>query len=369
MNNGRRTIIENFRKGEIQMKRLTCEMCGGTNLMKQDGVFVCQDCGTKYSIEEARKMMVEGTVDVSGSTVKVDTSGELANLYQIARRAKDDNNGENAAKYYDMILVKDPTSWEASFYVVYFKAMECKIAQIQSAGISVANCVVSVLKLIKDNVDGKEAQVKAVQEVALRCTLISGLLYNGAKNHYNGISAEIRSNYTQEMINNCFAAMQIMYNLGNSIESLFCDYEELHKVAVSAWKDGITKHNGVMANLAKKEENKNIIMGYVSKIQKYDSSYQAPTINTSGCYIATAVYGSYDCPQVWTLRRYRDNILAGTWYGRMFIRIYYAISPTLVKWFGRTEWFKKMWKGKLDRMVVDLNAEGVENTPYEDRSW
>ena len=47
------------------MKRLTCEMCGSTDLMKQDGVFVCQSCGTKYSVEEAKKMMVEegGRID------------------------------------------------------------------------------------------------------------------------------------------------------------------------------------------------------------------------------------------------------------------------------------------------------------------
>lgn len=122
------------------MKQLTCEMCGSTDLMKDGGVFVCQSCGCKYSVEEAKRMMVEGTVDVSGSTVKVDTSGELENLYQIARRAKDDNNSENAAKYYDMILVKDPMSWEASFYVVYFKAMQCKIGQIRSAAISISNC-------------------------------------------------------------------------------------------------------------------------------------------------------------------------------------------------------------------------------------
>lgn len=88
-----------------------------------------------------------------------------------------------------------------------------------------------------------------------------------------------------------------------------------------------------------------------------------------GCYVATAVYGSYDCPQVWTLRRYRDYTLAETWYGRAFIHTYYAISPTLVKWFGHTEWFKRMWKGKLDHMVADLNAEGVKDTPYEDRNW
>ena len=88
-----------------------------------------------------------------------------------------------------------------------------------------------------------------------------------------------------------------------------------------------------------------------------------------GCYVATAVYGSYDCPEVWTLRRFRDNTLAETWYGRAFIHAYYAISPTRVKWFGETAWFKNMWKPTLDRMVVRLNGEGVENTPYNDREW
>ena len=93
------------------------------------------------------------------------------------------------------------------------------------------------------------------------------------------------------------------------------------------------------------------------------------TANKSGCYVATCVYGSYDCPQVWTLRRYRDDTLGSTWYGRLFIRTYYAISPTLVKWFGKTNWFKKLWKGKLDRMVAKLQSNGVKDTPYEDKNW
>ncbi|MDE5995593.1 MAG: hypothetical protein K2G56_01610 [Eubacterium sp.] len=93
------------------------------------------------------------------------------------------------------------------------------------------------------------------------------------------------------------------------------------------------------------------------------------TPDTGGCYVATAVYGSYDCPQVWTLRRYRDNQLAKTWYGRLFIHTYYAISPTIVKWFGNTKWFKDMWRGKLDKMVNDLQNSGVEDTPYNDIEW
>jgi hypothetical protein len=41
------------------MKQMVCEMCGGKKLVKQDGVFVCQNCQTKYSVEEAKKMIVE----------------------------------------------------------------------------------------------------------------------------------------------------------------------------------------------------------------------------------------------------------------------------------------------------------------------
>ena len=93
------------------------------------------------------------------------------------------------------------------------------------------------------------------------------------------------------------------------------------------------------------------------------------TKKTGGCYVATCVYGSYDCPQVWTLRRYRDNILAKSWYGRAFIYIYYAVSPTVVKLFGDKKWFKKMWRGRLDKKVSDLQSMGVESTPYKDRNW
>ncbi len=109
-----------------------------------------------------------------------------------------------------------------------------------------------------------------------------------------------------------------------------------------------------------------------SVLEPYRSKVMADKESSSsggGCYVATAVYGSYDCPQVWTLRRYRDNTLAKNWYGRAFIRTYYAISPTLVKWFGHTSWFKKMWHGRLDKMVAKLQENGVESTPYEDKIW
>ena len=100
-----------------------------------------------------------------------------------------------------------------------------------------------------------------------------------------------------------------------------------------------------------------------------DDYVPPPTRKKSGCYVATAVYGSYDCPQVWTLRRFRDSQLAATLPGRAFICTYYAVSPTLVNWFGGSAWFRRLWRGPLDRLVQRLQAQGVEDTPYQDQEW
>ncbi|MBR5515265.1 MAG: hypothetical protein IKU52_03575 [Clostridia bacterium] len=108
------------------------------------------------------------------------------------------------------------------------------------------------------------------------------------------------------------------------------------------------------------------VAGEVSQPQK---TTQPTTTSSGGCYVATAVYGSYDCPEVWTLRRFRDSTLAKTIMGRVFIHTYYAISPTIVKLFGENKWFKAMWRKPLDKMVAKLNANGTENTPYNDINW
>ena len=110
------------------------------------------------------------------------------------------------------------------------------------------------------------------------------------------------------------------------------------------------------------------------KLKRLEKEYEETLLKhhaqpKGGCYVATAVYGSYDCPEVWTLRRFRDNTLAETCYGRAFIHVYYAISPTLVKWFGDADWFKNIWRAILNKMVKKLQGKGVENTPYKDKDW
>ncbi len=103
-----------------------------------------------------------------------------------------------------------------------------------------------------------------------------------------------------------------------------------------------------------------------NSFQPYQGANHPSTSSGKGCYIATAVYGSYDCPEVWTLRRYRDYELSSTCFGRLFIKCYYKISPILVKYFGGTVWFNRFWKIVLDKMIINLRKYGFSGERYRD---
>ncbi len=107
---------------------------------------------------------------------------------------------------------------------------------------------------------------------------------------------------------------------------------------------------------------------YVEAAIKNNPNYTT-TQKNGGCYVATCVYGSYDCSQVWTLRRFRDYTLAKTWYGRAFVKTYYLISPQIVKLFGDNKLFKSLCKHILDKMVSNLKIKGFSDDKYNDIEW
>lgn len=94
----------------------------------------------------------------------------------------------------------------------------------------------------------------------------------------------------------------------------------------------------------------------------YDAKGRKTGSSQEGCYIATCVYGSYDCPEVIVLRRFRDTVLKRSLPGRMLIRGYYAISPRLVRRFGDSGWFRKFWRRVLDRMIAGIRASDAETS-------
>lgn len=118
------------------MKALTCEMCGSSDLLKENGVFVCQACGTKYSVEEAKKLMIDGTVSVQG-VVAVDQSETLQNYIKLAKisiRNKNSSEGLNYAMKAIEIAPDNIEAWLQKFYALGLNIEEPNVNDYISCG-------------------------------------------------------------------------------------------------------------------------------------------------------------------------------------------------------------------------------------------
>lgn len=417
------------------MKALVCEMCNSNDIVKQDDYFVCQNCGTKYVVEEVRKIKTEVPA-VIDKTVKVD------NYYKLAESAMEAGDNWEAECNCDEILDIDINHWKA--WLLKGKAIARQSVLVNLRLEEVFSCFTEsfdnapeeciddlrvdisnevekftivimgfcfdefsddpsnynriVLTKIKEKID---TVIPCSVDLLLKC----GVKADGYKKTiadkinasvviaWNGsISEEYYEDRHPDFLNyrnlvscasSCIDITQALIDLcDKNDEANIQKYKNMIGytqaiIDACAWKrdsEGGDYHVDQETMLKQEAITLYIdnIMRYHYKIKEIDPNYVVPERpkpkqKQSGCYIATCIYGSYDCPQVWTLRRFRDFTLAKTWYGRAFIKIYYTVSPTLVKLFGNTKWFKRLWKGNLDRLIKSLKEKGFEDTAYYDR--
>ncbi len=135
------------------MKRLTCEMCGSTDLVKQDGFFVCQTCGCKYSVEEAKKMMIEGTVEVQGK-VEVKNAAKIEDLLTLAESSYESKNYEKAEDLCDKIIAMDATNYKA--WRLKGFAIDNQISFDNPRGLEAYNCIITSCEIYEEENEGKD---------------------------------------------------------------------------------------------------------------------------------------------------------------------------------------------------------------------
>lgn len=141
------------------MKALVCEMCSSNEMVKQDGMYVCQHCGTKYSIEEAKKLMVE-----------IDNSKKLNNLYERARKSLEVSDTKHAAEYYKEILDEEPNDWEAYFYSYLYEQTKYTNGEAASVASKLGSTVPPAYKMAIDSAENSEEaseRVKLITEKSL----------------------------------------------------------------------------------------------------------------------------------------------------------------------------------------------------------
>lgn len=256
--------------GDEIMKAIKCELCGSNDIIKQDGLFVCQYCGTKYSLEEARKLMIEGKIDVTGSTVKIDNSSKLENLLKLARRAKSENNYTMSNRYYESILIEDPDNWEAVFYCAYLHAIQTDANGLIDAYLMMQKSTNTLIQLLVEQYsDSDELPAILTTIVEEINNLETALFIIGQKYYLNNKSVKYAWSATGIKI------LQMDCDLGNLIESSFEDKEKVMPFVLMAWKNGIQTNSDAKkgTSFPNKSFCQRVINFYNPKVLSFDKSF------------------------------------------------------------------------------------------------
>lgn len=102
------------------MKKIVCELCDGTEFTKDAGMFVCNGCGTRYSVEEAKSMMkeIEGAAPAvvtpsSAAPVENANQQQIDNILILATTAYEADNYAEAESYCNRAIELDAMCYKA----------------------------------------------------------------------------------------------------------------------------------------------------------------------------------------------------------------------------------------------------------------
>lgn len=120
-------------------------MCGG-ELMKENGVFICQNCGCKYSTKEAKKMLL----DTTDSKANVSTQAQFDNLVKLAKTAFESNNFAEAEKQSNLALAINAADFD--IYFIKARAIISQANTEKSRLREAVNCFISAFEILDDKI-------------------------------------------------------------------------------------------------------------------------------------------------------------------------------------------------------------------------
>ncbi len=274
------------------MKTMVCEICGSNEIVKQVEFFVCQSCGTKYTAETAKALLVEGTV-------KIDKTDNEQNLRDIAQQALDAKDYESAARYYEELLKMNARDWEAIFYRLYARVMKAEYDELNKTIILLNNSLEGLKKAILPHQEQLE-RVKIVTQISFSICELCLHLKSIAHDIYNngledralllsGVNSEYLSAHRDEDYGVRLEEISKILLIWGEIQAELLDEhlndEQKSKLYTTIWDLGISLY--VNAFYVKDQLNITCIdketltslKYYASLLKKYNSKYKNPFIS------------------------------------------------------------------------------------------
>ncbi len=197
---------------------------------------------------------------------------EQAEKYlKLAKRAREENNTEDAKKYYDLLRTEDPDNAEARCFYPVYRLWEGTKGEWYNNFIDLCGGVASAIRAIAESEATAEEKaallaeyVAEVEDLPFKCNRILNEL-----NHEGSHISQIRKSAQ--------VGMAMLYEFGDTVEKYFADNAEAMNAGVRAWKAGVYRQQqwygmGLDKTLPEK---------YAAKIQKIDPSYEMP--KKAGC--------------------------------------------------------------------------------------
>lgn len=304
------------------MKKMVCELCGSNDFTKDGGgLYACDYCRTKYTPEQAQKMLVEGSV-------RVDRSEDAAKLLGLAESSLQHDNPAEAYDYASRALEIEPDSRKGWFIKARAAGWSSNISKPRYAemvgafekGISLAS---------------EDEQIALRAEAGQHLNQVAVAMYSISSQHVEE-NASVDKTWEEHInrVDDAIAMFQKAHEWGAGRQPL----DNIVDVSLSLFKGPkVRNFDGSTTSRNLTPEGRTYFQKKINEaavqIKQYDSSYVAPQPpapeTSSSCFVVTATLGRTDAPAVVTLRAFRDEVLVHSKFGERFLKWYEHNGPSL----------------------------------------
>ena len=312
----------------MPFKAAKCPNCAGDIQVPDDrDTAKCMYCGSEIIVREANKAL---------------GGKNLNNILEMAKTALESGNKEEGLKYINSYLEEDQNNAEAWNLKAQLTCLKYNYVDISEVHKQVESCMAKAIAI-----DEKYRQPLEAYEIQLAESLIN--YTNSIIESYNEV--KFKAN-TGGFYGVYYAdAPEVKEKLKNDLYHAIISYlailpKSYHKKALPKLKE--------INEWLRKEGSNAPVLDII--IKEHDSKYVAPPAKT--CLIATATYGLPFASEVTLLRQFRDSYLEKSFVGKVFINIYYHLSPPIARVISKSKFLRVIIRQFLKPIIYLVKIYG-----------
>ena len=197
---------------------------------------------------------------------------------KLARQAREEDNTEDAKKFYDMARTEDPENVEAKFFYAYYNLEDAINRDVPNKFSDYCKVAVACISRLKEVELEESEKIELLTTIVKVHTATVFSTYNYISSKSTGDTAIYSAQQRGTARQNAYLSL---INIAESIEKAFAGNEEAIALAVLCWKKILT--NPMMNSQyfftsagKDKEASKAKWEEVVAKIHKVDPSFNAP---------------------------------------------------------------------------------------------